>query len=142
MCGIAGLVSLRRRRIADLGRRLQAMSALIAHRGPDGEASWIEEQGLCGLAHRRLAIIDLSPQSAQPMKAPNGAVIIHNGEIYNHVELREQLKSHWQFRTASDTETILAAHERFGEDCVNHLRGMFAFVIWKDGTLFVARDRF
>jgi asparagine synthase (glutamine-hydrolysing) len=142
MCGIAGLVSLRRRRVADLNQRLQAMNALIAHRGPDGSESWCDKNKQCGFTHRRLSIIDLSPQASQPMIGPNGAVITYNGEIYNHIELREELKGGWNFRTQSDTEVILAAHERWGENCVDHLRGMFAFAIWSDNVLFAARDRF
>ena len=97
-----------------------------------------------GLVHRRLSIIDLSPAGAQPMHAPNGTVISYNGEIYNFIELREQLSDRWTFRPSSDTEVILAAYDRWGEGCVEHLRGMFAFAIWDERKkkLFAARDRF
>ena len=97
---------------------------------------------MCGLAHRRLAVIDLSPSGHQPMMAPDGTVITYNGEIYNYLELRDELKCGWRFRSQSDTETILAAYARWGTDCLAHLRGMFAFALWDGEQLFAARDRF
>ena len=144
MCGIAGIVSLSGRKVVEMPRGLAAMSALIAHRGPDGEGTWHNEDNSVGLAHRRLAIIDLSEAAGQPMRGPNGAAIIHNGEVYNYLELRQALGDRWRFRTASDTETILAAYDRYGDECVRHLRGMFAFAIWDERKrrLFCARDRF
>ena len=87
MCGIAGAVALTRRPIPFLAQSLGVMSQLIAHRGPDGHGAWWSPDHVCGLAHRRLAIIDLSPSGHQPMTAPNGAVITYNGEIYNYLEL-------------------------------------------------------
>ncbi|MCZ8109103.1 MAG: asparagine synthase (glutamine-hydrolyzing) [Burkholderiales bacterium] len=144
MCGIAGYVTQQ-----PLGERralaiLDAMSSLIAHRGPDGLGQWADAAGSVGLAHRRLAIIDLSTSGAQPMHAPNGTVIIFNGEIYNYIELRDELAGGWSFRSHSDTEVILAAYEKWGDDCVNHLRGMFAFALWdaRRNRLLAARDRF
>lgn len=144
MCGIAGMVSLRGTPIGRLEARLAAASALIAHRGPDGQGTWTSRDSSAGLAHRRLAIIDLSPGAAQPMHAPNDTVISYNGEIYNYIELRAELETGWTFRTASDTEVILAAYERWGDECVGRLRGMFAFAIWdaRRKRLFAARDRF
>lgn len=144
MCGIAGICSLGETRIGNLPRKLAAMSSLIAHRGPDGDGEWMSPDARAGFVHRRLAIIDLSPGGAQPMHAPNGTVITYNGEIYNYIELRDELSAYWNFRSTSDTEVILAAYERWGEDCVSHLRGMFAFVIWDERKhkLFAARDRF
>lgn len=144
MCGIAGIVSLKGQPIPELFSRLGTMSRLIAHRGPDGDGSWSSPHGDAGLAHRRLSIIDLSDAGAQPMVAPNETTICHNGEVYNYVELREQLGGGWTFRTRSDTESILAAYDAYGDDCPEQLRGMFAFAIW-DGRrrrLFCARDRF
>ena len=91
MCGIAGAVALERRPIPRLGSALNAMSDLIAHRGPDGKGFWQSPERRCGLAHRRLSIIDLSETGAQPMTAPNAAVITFNGEIYNQLQLRAQL---------------------------------------------------
>jgi asparagine synthase (glutamine-hydrolysing) len=142
MCGIAGAVSLSRRPIPRLDRALAAMSHLIAHRGPDGHGFWSAPGNVCGLAHRRLAIIDLTPSGLQPMRGENGSVICFNGEIYNYLELREELKSGWTFRTDSDTETILAAYAKWGTDCLSHLRGMFAFALWDGERFFAARDRF
>ncbi len=142
MCGIAGVVSLRRERIPDVDQRLSVMSRLIAHRGPDGSGAWQSSDGSCGLAHRRLAIIDLSPSGHQPMTAPNNSVVTYNGEIYNYLELMDELKSGWTFKSHSDTEAILAAYAKWGADCVTKLRGMFSFAIWDGDRLFAARDRF
>lgn len=142
MCGIAGAASLTRQPVARLDRVLGAMSHLIAHRGPDGQGFWMAPDNVCGLAHRRLAIIDLTESGHQPMVAPNGTTIAYNGEIYNYLELRDQLAEGWTFRTHSDTETILAAYAKWGRDCLTHLRGMFAFALWDGDKLFAARDRF
>ncbi|HCU88638.1 MAG TPA: asparagine synthase (glutamine-hydrolyzing), partial [Gammaproteobacteria bacterium] len=144
MCGIAGLINLRGEKVPRINRGLRVMNALQEHRGPDDDGVWVDEKEFIGLAHRRLSIIDLSSGGRQPMLGLNGAVITYNGEIYNFLELRQQLSAHWQFRTNSDTETILAAYEHYGYDCVDHLRGMFAFAIWdpRKHVLFCARDRF
>jgi len=142
MCGIGGLVSLDGKPLRDLERSLEVMGRLIAHRGPDGQGSWRNGRRSCGLTHRRLAIIDLSPSGHQPMQAPNGSVITYNGEIYNYLELQEQLAGHWTFRSTSDTEVILAAYDKWGVECLSHLRGMFAFALWDGKRLFAARDRF
>ena len=132
MCGIAGIVSLSSEPIEHLEGKLRVMSDLIAHRGPDDEGIWCTPDKTAGLAHRRLSILDLSPAGAQPMVAPNGTVLVHNGEVYNFVELRQALESNWRFHGTSDTETILAAYEHYGDSLVDHLRGMFAFAIWDD----------
>lgn len=144
MCGIAGQVSLTHSPIANVARSIVVMSRLIGHRGPDGHGEWTSGSGRVGLVHRRLAIIDLSESAAQPMKGASGSVLTYNGEIYNHSELRETLRHGWSFRTVSDTECILAAHDRYGDSCVDHLRGMFAFALWDESRqrLFCARDRF
>ncbi len=144
MCGIAGFASLSGHPVARSVASLNAMSSLIAHRGPDGSGQWSDEAGSVGLVHRRLAIIDLTPAGAQPMRGVNGTVISYNGEIYNFIELRQQLSDSWTFESNSDTEVILAAYSKWGERCVDHLRGMFAFVIWDSRAkkLFAARDRF
>jgi asparagine synthase (glutamine-hydrolysing) len=144
MCGIAGFLSLTAAPYPQAAAALGAMSSLIAHRGPDGDGEWLSADGRIGLVHRRLAIIDLSLGGAQPMRGQNGTVITYNGEIYNYVELREELSAHWTFRSTSDTEVILAAYDRWGDDCVSRLRGMFAFAIWDETSqkLFAARDRF
>lgn len=144
MCGIAGFVALDGSPVAGADRKSHAMSSLIAHRGPDGSGQWHSADSSVGFVHRRLAIIDLSPGGAQPMHGPNGTVITYNGEIYNYIELRDELSANWNFRSTSDTEVILAAYEKWGEDCVLHLRGMFAFAIWdeRNRKFFAARDRF
>ena len=127
---------------------LDRMRDRISHRGPDGHRSWTERvgDGVIGLGHRRLSIIDLSDAAAQPMHSVDDtSVIVFNGEIYNFVELRRELASLGAvFRTRSDTEVLLAAYDRWGADSLRRLNGMFAFAIWdrRRQTLFVARDRF
>lgn len=142
MCGIAGVLNLSLTEIPNLDRRLEAMNQLLRHRGPDGEGAWQHERACVGLAHRRLSIIDLSTGD-QPMKDPAGNWITYNGEVYNYIELRDELGVE-NFQTTSDTEVVLAAYRRWGKDCVTHLRGMFAFALWDEARqeLFCARDRF
>jgi asparagine synthase (glutamine-hydrolysing) len=142
MCGIAGVVNLQNMPIQGLSVSLEVMNKLQAHRGPDGSNTWMHESGQAGFAHRRLSIIDIET-GAQPMTNEAGNTICYNGEIYNYIELRKELHS-YNFRTNSDTEVILAAYERWGLDCVNHLRGMFSFALWDEKTrsVFCARDRF
>jgi asparagine synthase (glutamine-hydrolysing) len=144
MCGIAGIVSIDGTPLPGIGASLAVLDRLIAHRGPDGQGNWVAPGRHVGLAHRRLAIIDLSAAAQQPMAAPGPTVISYNGEIYNYVELRDALSSGWQFRTVSDTECILAAYDRYDTDCLSQLRGMFAFALWdeRQQRLFCARDRF
>lgn len=142
MCGIAGAIAVGQKPIRKLNQVLGCMSDLIAHRGPDGHGFWTSPNLRAGFAHRRLAIIDLSPTGHQPMLASNGSVITFNGEIYNHRELANELSSFWRFRSRSDTETILAAYAKWGIDCLAHLRGMFAFALWDGKRFFAARDRF
>jgi asparagine synthase (glutamine-hydrolysing) len=146
MCGIAGYVGPPHPESHDLLRR---MSAAQRHRGPDGEgfhwAPCAHGQLEVGLAHRRLAILDLAG-GAQPMHSADGRVtVVFNGEIYNHAELRADLVARGRrFLTRSDTEVLLQAWLEHGEACVHRLRGMFAFAIWdgRDEVLFLARDRF
>ncbi|HEX8491213.1 MAG TPA: asparagine synthase (glutamine-hydrolyzing) [Pyrinomonadaceae bacterium] len=142
MCGIAGVLSLSFAEIPNLTNRISAMNRLLEHRGPDGEGAWQHARRHAGFAHRRLSIIDLSTGD-QPMTDPAGNWITYNGEIYNYIELRNELGAA-DFQTTSDTEVILHAYRKWGADCVNHLRGMFAFAIWDEARqeLFVARDRF
>jgi asparagine synthase (glutamine-hydrolysing) len=113
---------------------LDAMRDRMVHRGPDGAATWRADDGQCGLAHRRLAIIDLSSAATQPMANDDqSVVVVFNGEIYNHADLRRQLeatgKYHWQ-TDHSDTEVLLHAYQQWGLDCVQRFRGMFAFAIY------------
>ena len=163
VCGIVGIVGLNDGRV-DL-EILQRMNDLQAHRGPDGEGfllGWPEIGGFrhsfvehtsqsqiksarVGLGHRRLAIIDLNERGRQPMSSPDrSAWISYNGEIYNFRELRAELVARgYVFTTESDTEVLLRAYLHWGEDCLAHLEGMFAFAIWDSsrGQLFCARDR-
>ena len=121
------------------------MTDALAHRGPDGEGYWQNDDAAVLFGHRRLAVIDLSNAAAQPMNYLDRYTIIHNGEIYNYIELREELlKNGYSFRTSSDTEVMAAAYDCWKEECVNHFDGMFAFAIWdeKEKELFAARDRF
>jgi asparagine synthase (glutamine-hydrolysing) len=142
MCGIGGAVSLTRERVPALARTLGVMNELQAHRGPDGEAVWAHPAAVAGFAHRRLAIIDLET-GEQPMSDAAGNWIVHNGEIYNYLELRTLLGER-RFATKSDTEVILEAYREWGEACLDRLRGMFSFALWDEAnqTLFCARDRF
>jgi asparagine synthase (glutamine-hydrolysing) len=142
MCGIGGFFRPQPVEPRWGAHILERINRIQHHRGPDGEGTWLDASAGVGLAHRRLSIIDLAT-GAQPMRAPNGNVITYNGEIYNYLELRAELGPE-NFRTTSDTEVILRAYERWGEACVDRLRGMFAFALWDAarGELFVARDRF
>lgn len=144
MCGISGLLNIKNHPIKEAHHHTTVMNKLISHRGPDDEGIWVAQNQSIALGHRRLSIIDLTTAAHQPMEAPNGTVIVFNGEIYNYIELRESLKDFWTFQTKSDTEVILATYAKYGPDCVQHLRGMFAFAIWDthQKTLFCARDRF
>src|SRR5918996_3258846 len=141
MCGLAGIV--------ELGRpaeraTVEAWLDQLAHRGPDGRAVFADD-GVC-LGHLRLAIIDLSDAGLQPMADESGRLqLLHNGEIYNYLELRAELeaKGH-RFRSATDTEVMLAAYREWGERCVERFNGMWAFALWDSErrTLFASRDRF
>ena len=142
MCGIAGRVNLFSTAPVDRDE-IRQMCAWLSHRGPDDEGVLVE--GDAGFGHRRLSIIDLSSAGHQPMTRGNGRYwIVFNGEIYNYQELRQRLEGRGvTFRTATDTEVLLAAYETYGADCLPLLRGMFAFAIWDaaDRRLFLARDR-
>ena len=142
MCGIAGIVYKGGRR-EDAMAAVRRMIALQRHRGPDGEGFY-DSVGV-SLGHCRLAIIDLSDRGHQPMSTPEKRFwITFNGEIYNYLELAEELRElGYRFQGQSDTEVLLNAYRCWGEGCLNHLRGMFAFAIWddKERWLFAARDR-
>jgi asparagine synthase (glutamine-hydrolysing) len=141
VCGIFGLVTKTGPADADqIGR----LTDLVAHRGPDGRG--VRVNGNVGLGHRRLAIIDLSEDGAQPMRDTRYPIwITYNGEIYNYLELRAELEAlGFVFHTASDTEVLLAAYVCWGEKCLERFNGMWSFAIHdeRDNTLFCARDRF
>lgn len=133
MCGIAGIIN-QEGWSHRLQQSLESMHTALQHRGPDDEGLWLSRGGEAGLAHRRLAIIDLSAAGHQPMITPDDRyTIVFNGEIYNYRELRKTLeKEGVTFRTQTDTEVILRLYEQKGADCVKQLRGMFAFAIWDD----------
>lgn len=141
MCGICGKYMFDREASVPAGL-LREMADSIRHRGPDDEGYYLD--GPVGLAFRRLSIIDLSG-GHQPLSNEDGTVwIVFNGEIYNYQDLRSDLLARGHsFRTQSDTEVIVHLYEEYGADCVEHLRGMFAFAIWdaREQTLFLARDR-
>jgi asparagine synthase (glutamine-hydrolysing) len=143
MCGIAGAIATRPG--ATVSReRLERISCLLAHRGPDAHGTWAAPSGRAALAHRRLSVIDLAT-GQQPMLSDDGRIgLVFNGEIYNYRELRATLAAQGaSFRTQSDTEVLLRLYERKGDACLEDLRGMFAFAIWDDaaGRLLIARDR-
>lgn len=144
MCGIAGIVSLRGETIPRLSDALTVMGQLLEHRGPDDDGQWLAGDSSVGFAHRRLSILDLSSAGHQPMIGENGTVIVHNGEVYNYLELRDRLKDRWVFQSTSDTETVLAAYDRHGSDFAQQLRGMFATAVYDQRTnkLTLVRDRF
>jgi asparagine synthase (glutamine-hydrolysing) len=142
MCGIFSIINARQQPKDNLLNIVESGLQQIAHRGPDANGVWVDPQSRIGFGHVRLTIVDLDG-GAQPMSLDNGTTIIFNGEIYNYIELREELGLDL-FKTQSDTEVILHAYQRWGEDCVQHLRGMFAFLIWdsKKDAIFFSRDRF
>src|SRR5262245_52581758 len=112
--------------------RLDAMNALVAHRGPDDSGVWFDAEAGVALGHRRLAIIDLRPEGRQPMTNEDGSVrLVFNGEIYNYRELRAELESKGhRFASLGDTETIVHLYEEEGPDAVKRLDGIFALALW------------
>jgi asparagine synthase (glutamine-hydrolysing) len=142
MCGICGVLDSGEAG-PDRAAEVRAMMDALAHRGPDAAA--LHRAGPVVLGHRRLAIIDLSPEGNQPMYSEDGAlVLVANGEIYNFRALRQQLEARGHsFRSRSDSEVILHLYEEHGAACLSHLRGMFAFALWdaRRRRLFIARDR-
>jgi len=138
VCGINGIINLGR--TGNFGNQIRMMNVALAHRGPDNDGVF-EEEGIA-LGHRRLSIIDLSSDGHQPMNYANRFTIVYNGELYNFRELKKEL-SEITFKTNSDTEVILAAYAKWGENCLKHFNGMFAFVIYDQSNqeLFIARDR-
>ncbi|QWE31033.1 asparagine synthase (glutamine-hydrolyzing) [Polynucleobacter sp. Adler-ghost] len=137
MCGIAGILG------GEIDPHLlDKMTDSLAHRGPDGRGVWINHRFHIGLGHRRLAIIDTSSAGNQPMHSSCGRyTIVFNGEIYNYIEIKRALS--YNSSSSSDTEIILAAYIAWGESCVHHFNGMFAFAIWDHdkNKLFCSRDR-
>jgi len=143
MCGFVGIISPAVPVREDL---LSAMRDRLVHRGPNNGSNWIRHTGRIALGHRRLSIIDMSHSADQPMTSADGALrIAFNGEIYNYLELKQDLIALGHtFRTSSDTEVLLVGFQQWGEGVLTRLNGMFAFVVWDENSrrMFVARDRF
>lgn len=141
MCGISGIIRARNS-IVNVDELIR-INNKIAHRGPDAEGKYVYKN--VGFAHRRLSILDLSEGGNQPMIYKDNLVITYNGEIYNYIELREELMLlGFDFKTGTDTEVILAAYEYWGYDCLNRFNGMWSFAILdkEKDLVFLARDRF
>ena len=149
MCGFTGFIGGRwSSGSGKVPALLRAMAGCIHHRGPDHSDIWVDEEHRVALAHARLAIVDLSPAGDQPMWSPSGRyVIVYNGEVYNHMDLRRQLEeggARFEWRGHSDTETLLAGIETWGiEETLKRAIGMFAFALWdrQEKALFLGRDR-
>lgn len=138
MCGIAGIIG-----STAASTTMKRMLAAQSHRGPDAQQLFEEDQVVLG--HNRLSIIDLSTAANQPFYSQDRRyVMVFNGEIYNYLELRKTLSPHYDFKTQSDTEVLLAAYIHWGDQCLSRCNGMFAFAIWdrERSHLFAARDRF
>src|SRR5580698_6233784 len=144
MCGIAGFFEYDSRGHAPSEEELLAVRDAMALRGPDGSGLWMAPNRRAGLAHRRLSILDVSENGAQPMFTKDGDLgIVFNGEIYNFNALRNKLLGKgYQFRSTGDTEVLLALYREYGEEMLLHLRGMFAFAIYdsKRRSMLLARD--
>ena len=141
MCGISGIINCNNK--LNIQSSLLMMNNIQCHRGPDDTSIWINNDNTIGFGHVRLSIIDLNT-GQQPLKNDIGNVIILNGEIYNYLDLKIELSNKYNFKTNSDTEVVLAAYQIWGENCINHFRGMFSFVIWDEVNkkVFCVRDRF
>ena len=144
MCGIAGIWHLDNLKLSR--QKLEKFTDSLKHRGPDGSGYYIDTHACLGLGHRRLSILDLSEAGKQPMAfADERYQITYNGEIYNFLELKNELKlKGYTFKTDTDTEVILSAYHCWGKECLFKFNGMWAFAIWdtQDQALFLARDRF
>ncbi|NLO20361.1 MAG: asparagine synthase (glutamine-hydrolyzing) [Ignavibacteria bacterium] len=145
MCGIAGIVKYNQAESKININLLKRMSDQIVHRGPDDEGQWLNEDRSCGLAFRRLSIIDLSKAGAQPMHTEDGRFsIVLNGEVYNHLDIRKRLiDKGYKYKSQTDTESIIYGYSEWGKDILEKMHGMFAFAIWDNEKkeLFAARDR-
>jgi asparagine synthase (glutamine-hydrolysing) len=142
MCGICGVVALGREPELETAR---TMARQISHRGPDGTGEYVDPHGVA-FGHLRLAIIDLTDAGLQPFASEDGRYqLLHNGEIYNYVELRRELESlGHRFRSNTDTEVVLEAYREWGDGCVERFNGMWAIALWdaRERRLFCSRDRF
>src|SRR5919197_164176 len=147
MCGINGALAFSNSAFQVTPSYITCMRDAMSHRGPDGCGTWIDSGRRVGLGHRRLSIIDLSPSAGQPMPNEDESLwLTYNGEIYNHLEVRQELEGTGRHRWRtdhSDTEVILHAFEEWGIDCLSRFRGMFAFALWdaRARELWLVRDR-
>jgi asparagine synthase (glutamine-hydrolysing) len=147
MCGLTGALSFKDESFKITEQYITKMRDTMIHRGPDGSGTWVDSNGRVGLGHRRLSIIDLSDNAAQPMSNNDGSIqLVYNGEIYNHSEIKDELKNcgrHLWKTDHSDTEVVLQAFEEWGIDAIHKFRGMFAFAVWdaKNNELWLVRDR-
>ncbi|GAA4739518.1 asparagine synthase (glutamine-hydrolyzing) [Flavisolibacter ginsenosidimutans] len=143
MCGIAGIVA---KQVAqDAQQQVRKATAVLAHRGPEEENFWTNNDQTVFFGHRRLCILDLSKAASQPMGYAGRYTLVYNGEIYNYRELRKELEAEGcSFHSQSDTEVVLVAYAAWGSSCLQRFDGAFAFAIWdeKEQILFAARDRF
>jgi len=142
MCGIVGILSTNKKIEVDIVKKMRDS---MTHRGPDDDGLYLAKDGLVALGHRRLSIIDLSSRGKQPLRNEDGTIwVVHNGEIYNYLSLRQELEELGHiFHSNTDTEVIVHAYEAWGEDSINRFRGMFAFAVWdeKRKIMLLARDR-
>ena len=141
MCGISGIINRYQKKVPK--KEIENINSLIAHRGPDDEGFYFGENFAFG--HRRLSILDLSSDGHQPMHYLDRYTITYNGEIYNYLELKEELLSFgYKFHSETDTEVILASYDKWGEECVTKFNGMWAFAIYnkQENIIFCSRDRF
>ena len=138
MCGIIGFYGDRTE------EALAESCALLSHRGPDDHGTYFSSREGIGLAHTRLAILDLTAHGHQPMQSQDGQItLVYNGEIYNFRELKQTLEADgYQFQSGSDTEVLLALYQRYGMEMLRQLNGIFAFALWdaRERSLFLARD--
>src|SRR5260221_10639847 len=144
MCGITGFIDLNAALTKSEAENIVSeMTLSLKHRGPDDQGIWLASDSFLAFGHRRLSILDLSSHGHQPMFSQSGQfVIVYNGEIYNHIEIRKELSA--KFKSHSDTETLLEAIAEWGlEKTLQKLNGMFAFALWdrKEKELTLARDR-
>ena len=127
MCGISGIINFNKRKVSK--KEIRIMMQNMKHRGPDDEGIYIDSN--VGLGFVRLSILDLSYAGHQPMHShDNRYIIVYNGEVYNYLEIRDQLSTEFNFVSGTDTEVVLAAFQKWGKDCVNKFNGMFSFLIF------------
>jgi asparagine synthase (glutamine-hydrolysing) len=144
MCGITGIIHLDGTQVTE--SKIERFNNSQAHRGPDGSGVSFQKNASVALGHRRLSILDLTEQGSQPMSFADGALeMVFNGEIFNFIELKQELMTlGYSFKSETDSEVVMAAYHKWGEDCLARFNGMWALAIWdrKTESLFLARDRF